>query len=235
MRNILFKTFAVAGLLALAAFVGVPAEASQAFDVGAFLSSDIAAGGALAGLAFGGMAFDVAGLDPTGAGRKGAPKLATYVSTADTLATILADGYFDTFSTAVETNDRMYIVGTDGAAMCQITSASGDVALAVISTDMAISSKSSEDVALAFGSNMLGFGVTADTAYTLPTPQTGLEVEATLQNASTGSTIVDNSTGVTIGAAGATLTLVAGDTVRLRATSATRWEIVGGRGEAVLS
>ena len=179
------------------------------------------------------MAFDIRGLDPTGAGRKGAPKFPTYVSSVDALSTILADGYFDTYQTSLETNDLMYLVGTDGEVFATVVSASKDVALTPVMTVASSNAKTSADAALAFGYNLLNS--TLDQAYTLPTPIAGMEVEATLTTASTGTTIIANSTGVTIGAAGATLTMVAGDTVKLRATSATRWEIVGGRGEAVLS
>jgi hypothetical protein len=179
------------------------------------------------------MSFDAQGLDPTGAGRKGSPKFPTYVSATDALATILADAYFDTYASVLQTGDVIYIKGSDGECRAQVTSASGDVSLAVISTDMNQHDKSSEDTDLDYGFNVLS-DIT-NQAYSLPTPAKGLEVMANLATASTGSTIVDGSTAYTIGASGGTVTLVQGDTVRFRAVSSTRWEIVANQGEAVLS
>lgn len=181
------------------------------------------------------MAFNVAGLDPTGAGRKGAPKWATYKSTADTLATILADAYFDTYQTSLETGDLMFIEGTDGECMARITSASGDVALAVFQTVMRDrSDKSSADTDLDYGWNPLESTLNQD--YDLPaSAPKGIEVAATLRTASTGTTITLGSTGDSIGASGTTVTLAAGDTVVFRKTSSTRWDIVANNGEAAVS
>lgn len=180
-------------------------------------------------------AFEVAGLDPTGAGRKGAPKFPTYKSTADTLATILADGYFDSYQTSLETGDYMLVQGTDGEVLCHITSESDDVALNVAQTMMKdTGDKSSADTDLDYGHNNLTSTLNQD--YDLPaSAPEGVEVQATLQTASTGTTITLGSTADTIGASGTSVLLAAGDTVRFRKTSSTRWDIVANNGEAAVS
>lgn len=166
-------------------------------------------------------------------GRRGkAPVLHSYTTT-DAIATVMADGYFDEIGNMFTTNDKVYVVASDGKFTLNLTVSDADVTPEIVSTDMETHAKSSADAALAFGQNNLNS--TLNQAYTLPTPVAGAEVEFTLKTGSSGSTVIDNSSLVTIGASGATITMVAGDTVRLRGASSTRWEIVANNGEAALS
>lgn len=71
------------------------------------------------------MAFDVIGLDINSGGAKGSVNIHTYKSAADTLATITASGYFDDFATTMQSNDLMYIQGSDANGMFVLTNTSG--------------------------------------------------------------------------------------------------------------
>jgi len=77
------------------------------------------------------MAFSEQGLDPTGSGSKGVgPGIGTYKSTADTLATILTDGYLDGHATSLKDNQLMRLIGSDGEATVALTvSGTTDVAM----------------------------------------------------------------------------------------------------------
>ena len=84
------------------------------------------------------MTFDATNLDPTGSGSKGSGKIATYNS-ADALATIETDGYFDSYATAFTTGDTMIVYSSaatgGGGKIYTLTITTGDVAL---STGVAI-------------------------------------------------------------------------------------------------
>lgn len=78
------------------------------------------------------MALDKTKFDPTGSGSKGgAPKIATYQSSADNLATIEGAGYFNGIGdTGLRTGDFLLYSGTDGAKLAQVAvSAAGVVTL----------------------------------------------------------------------------------------------------------
>lgn len=77
------------------------------------------------------MAFDVSNLTPHDAAAKGA-KIWSYISSADTVATILGDGYFDTHAQAFVTGDVIIVAGSDRTIAAKVTAASGDVALSAI-------------------------------------------------------------------------------------------------------
>lgn len=70
------------------------------------------------------MAFDVNGLDINSGGAKGGVNIHTYKSSADTLATITASGYFSTFGTAIQSNDLLYAQGSDASGMFVLTNTS---------------------------------------------------------------------------------------------------------------
>ena len=75
-------------------------------------------------------AFSESGFDPTGSGSKGAPIIGAYNSTADTLATILANGYLDGYATALKNNQLLWLTGTDGEMIGKLTvSGTTDVAI----------------------------------------------------------------------------------------------------------
>ena len=82
------------------------------------------------------MAFDVTGLDINSGGAKGSVNIHSYKSSADTLATITASGYFDSFATTLQSNDLMYARGSDDAGWFVLTNTSN-----VITADAAGGSK----------------------------------------------------------------------------------------------
>lgn len=80
------------------------------------------------------MALDKSNFDPTGSGSKGgAPKIATYQSSTDNIATIEGANYFNGIGdTGLKTGDFLLYSGTDGAKLGQVTvSAAGVVAIAI--------------------------------------------------------------------------------------------------------
>lgn len=81
------------------------------------------------------MAFDITKFDPgSGTSAKGgAPKIASYQSSTDAIATIEGAGYFNgAGKTGIKTGDFLLYSGTNGAKLGQITvSAAGVVAIAI--------------------------------------------------------------------------------------------------------
>lgn len=79
------------------------------------------------------MAFDATNFDPQGAGTKGNIKIGTYKTTADTLATVEVDGYFDdkNVSTTMVTGDLLVVNASDGIRVYEltVTLSTDDVAL----------------------------------------------------------------------------------------------------------
>lgn len=62
------------------------------------------------------MALDKTKFDPTGSGSKGtAPKLATYQSSTDAIATIEGANYFNGIAGTLRTGDILFYQGTNGA------------------------------------------------------------------------------------------------------------------------
>lgn len=55
-----------------------------------------------------------------------------YESTSDTLATIEADGYFDSLADMFRTNDIIDVFGSDSYKRYKVTRASSDITLAVL-------------------------------------------------------------------------------------------------------
>lgn len=70
------------------------------------------------------MAFDIDDFNNWSSGAANGPKYWAYVSTADTLATILADDYFVTVGQSLTANDLIYCVGTDGEGTFKVSAAS---------------------------------------------------------------------------------------------------------------
>lgn len=73
------------------------------------------------------MAFDKSDIAPTGGSltSENVPISWSYISATDTLATIRASAYFNDWSIQLTKNDYLYIVGTDGADLVDVTSATG--------------------------------------------------------------------------------------------------------------
>lgn len=73
------------------------------------------------------MAFDSTKIAPTSVSLTSAnvPVPYAYKNTADTLATIKASAYFDTWTDQLSQNDYLYVVGSDGSDLVQVTSVTG--------------------------------------------------------------------------------------------------------------
>lgn len=70
------------------------------------------------------MAFDIDDFNNWSSGAANGPKYWAYVSTGDTMATILADDYFVDVGQSLTANDLIYIVGSDGEGTFVVSSAS---------------------------------------------------------------------------------------------------------------
>lgn len=70
------------------------------------------------------MAFDIDYFNNTTSGAANGPKQWTYEDDTDTLATIIADDYFLTVGNALDANDLIYIVASDGEGIFKVSSAS---------------------------------------------------------------------------------------------------------------
>lgn len=142
-------------------------------------------------------AFAESGLDPTGSGSKGAPIVGSYTSTADTLATILANAYFDSYATTLKNNQLLYLTGTDGNAFARCTvSGTTDVKLVGISCDPqliieTIASTGSTGTDLA-QTGVTIFASTFAGTYNLPMPQPG-QGERVLITNTTAAIVVTSS------------------------------------------
>lgn len=78
------------------------------------------------------MSLNTRNLDINATGSKGAVALHTYKSTSETLSTIETSGYFDAVATVLKSGDLMYIYGSDGVVLVQITVTDGVVTVAEI-------------------------------------------------------------------------------------------------------
>lgn len=87
-------------------------------------------------------AFNAQTFDPQGAGTKGNIKIGTYVTTADTMATVETDGYFDdkNVSTTMVTGDLLVVNASDGIRIYEltVTLSTDDVALKAVMDDFFI-------------------------------------------------------------------------------------------------
>ena len=93
----------------------------------------------------------------------------TYTSPTDALATIRASAYFNEFSNQLTKNDWLYIVGTDGADLVNITSTTGatpvTVAEFITTTDIADGSITLPKLATGISpSHVVKFGAKVTTA-----------------------------------------------------------------------
>lgn len=169
-------------------------------------------------------------------------KLFQYNSSADTLATIAAAGYFANTANAnrMAVGDLIYAVGSDNAAWLKVTvvaATTGSVTTAgAASTDAVLTAST--------GSTLPGYGEiiissTAAQAYALPAPVIGAQLTILKTSSSTAVQTVSatlGGTAATIGLSGVTLTFSAADqSVILRGVSATKWQIASNVGSVTVS
>ena len=160
-----------------------------------------------------------------------------YESTSDTLATIEADGYFDSLADMFRTNDLVEAWGTDGYRKYKVTRSASDITLSVVDFENAVTTATTSANLPNFGTVIVPAASTA-AAYTLDDPIAGLEVTLVQNNTTTtGFTVTTNSTGVTYNQAGNRTATFNGadDAIVLRALSTTRWGVVSNVGSVAFS
>lgn len=96
-------------------------------------------------------AFDEKNFDPQGAGTKGNIKIATFVTTADTLATVEGAGYFSsTFvTTTLNSGDLMVVNATDGIRVYEMTISGTTATLKGVMDDFFVMTGSIADISTA--------------------------------------------------------------------------------------
>ena len=72
------------------------------------------------------MAFDINAFDNVTSGSSLGPRIWSYGSSVDSLATIAASGYFDDVKFRIEDKDLVYVSGTDGAQFVKLSSSAGE-------------------------------------------------------------------------------------------------------------
>lgn len=74
------------------------------------------------------MAFLQANWSTVSASKSGsAPAMYTYSTSADNLATVKGSGYFNAVEGLITTNDALYVVASNGQAVCKLTNTSGTI------------------------------------------------------------------------------------------------------------
>lgn len=177
------------------------------------------------------MALDKTILDPTASGSKGNVHMASYGPSTDTLATILADGYFDTVATAFRNKSLIYVQASDGEGLYEVTVSGGDVALGPVAASALVQTlDSAGEVGVAHGTIKLSGAV----EFKIGAPVPGVEVDIVKSDTSTGgTTLVPNDTGdISFDFAGnRKLTFDAQDeAVKLKGLSATQFAIMSNVG-----
>ena len=173
-------------------------------------------------------AFAETGLDATGSGSKGVGSMGVYQSTADTLATILANAYLDGYATTLKDGQPLFVRGSDGYGIYEVSvTGTSDVALAPVGGGHrleTIASTGSTGTALNADGISL-FNSTFAGTYALPVPIPGSGPKIIIMG--TTSAIVVAST-VDITAGGLTqITYAAKDQVSiLLPINSSRWQLV---------
>jgi hypothetical protein len=78
------------------------------------------------------MSLNTKYFDVNASGSKGAVALHTYISSAETLSTIEASGYFDDLATILKTGDLIFITGSDGVVLVKVTDTAGVITVAEV-------------------------------------------------------------------------------------------------------
>jgi hypothetical protein len=168
-------------------------------------------------------------------------KLFQYNSSADTLATIAAAGYFHNVTNLnrMAAGDVIYAVGSDQSAWLKVSAVSAAGSVTTVGA-----AKTDAVVTASTGSTLPGYGEiiissTAAQAYALPAPVIGAELTILKTSSSTAVQTVSatlGGTAATIGLSGVTLTFSAADqSVVLRGVSATKWQIASNVGTVAVS
>jgi hypothetical protein len=81
------------------------------------------------------MAFASANWSTLGASKSGnAPAMYTYISSADNLTAVKASGYFNTVEGLITTGDALWVVASNGQALCKLINTSGVITVTDLTT-----------------------------------------------------------------------------------------------------
>lgn len=158
---------------------------------------------------------------------------------ADTMATVLAAGYFnnsdDNLNFAVD--DLIFSQCTDGDMWHKVSAlSSGSVTTQLVSGEGPYNGViGTASVALSVGITELGTGTA--TAFALPTPYIGAKVTV-IQMGTLARTVTVSTSGVTLNGQGSTIvtyTADEGETTTFLGVSITRWALIENSSDAVLS
>lgn len=114
-----------------------------------------------------------------------AEKLYKYTTSSDSMATVLADGYFDSFDEQCQTGDVVFIEATDSSALYTMTVITDDIELTPLSYEAPVFTASTGTNLRAFGTHRITS--TAAATYILDDPVVGSTV--TLYNDAGTTTI----------------------------------------------
>lgn len=174
------------------------------------------------------MAISEAYLDPSGSGSKGVGSVGVYNSTADALATILENGYFDAYATSFKDGQFLAVKGTDGFGLYGVSvSGTTDVALKASGAGFkleTIASTGSTGTSLN-ADGMSLFTSTYAGTYALPVPEPG-QGEKTLVMGTTSAIVVASTVDIDI-AGNTTMTFSAKDQIAILVPiNSSKWQLV---------
>lgn len=184
-------------------------------------------------------AFDAQTFDPQGQGTKGNIKIATYKTTADSLATVEASGYFSSefVATTLVTGDRIVVDASDGSATYRatVTLSTTTVAIEKVPSDQLVTSPTTAADIPSHGHVLLPS--TAAVELTIAAPVIGEEVSLIQTGATTTiTTVLPASTAVFFGNASNRLLSFNAieEAVILKGQSATRYDIISNVGSVAV-
>jgi hypothetical protein len=180
-------------------------------------------------------AFAGTDFDPQGNGTKGNIKIATYKTTADSLATVETAGYFsnDFVSTTMVSGDLLTVNASDGINTYVLTVSGTTVTIAPVPADGLVTSSSSGTELPTHGHVVISEATAV--AHTLGDPVAGEIVSIINGGGSTAATIIPTTTDVFFGSgANRILTFNAiEDAVVLRGQTTKIWDIISNVGSVV--
>ena len=148
----------------------------------------------------------------------------SYHSTADTLATIIASGYFDSISGSLNSRDTMIVTGTDGTLLVEVTDTAGVITVTGVNglgTSDAVSGAGTASVLTAITLHTTTGGANV---LTIPDGLYAGQRKAVVCVVDDTSSVVTPTT--TIGAWAIATLLVVGDSVDMMWTGA-GWIVMG--------
>lgn len=172
------------------------------------------------------MALDATAFDPTGSGSKGILKSGFYKTSTDSLATVLASGYFNTFASTIKTGDLIYISASNGDVLAKMTSSAGVVTSQVVQSFGGLSTSTSTASTLSpVGTSRITIAGAKTVA--LGPPFNGAVKRIVKDTTSTGILTVNVGAGVTLHGSNTNILMNGQNgSVTLVGVSTTKWAVV---------